>query len=49
MYQRVYELYASGLTLGQVARKIWGPSAKRNLADAHYRRALENDYPPIPR
>jgi hypothetical protein len=48
-YEKVYNLHKSGLSLGQVARKIWGPLATRNLADAHYRRPLKHGYPPISR
>jgi len=33
----VGELRGQGLTYGQIARRIWGDPAKRNLASAHYR------------
>lgn len=49
LYQKVHDLLKSGLTMGQVAHKVWGPKAKRNLADAHYRRALKRGLPPIKR
>jgi predicted amidophosphoribosyltransferase len=46
-YVTVYNLRKSGLTFGQIAKRLWGTPSKRNLASAHFQRALKKGYPPI--
>jgi hypothetical protein len=47
LYVVVYNLRKSGLTFGQIAKLLYGTPAKRNLAAAHYQRALKSGYPPV--
>jgi len=47
IYVTVYNLRKSGLTFGQIAQRIYRKPSKRNLAAAHYQRAISRGFPPI--
>jgi hypothetical protein len=47
VYERVYNLRKDGLSFGEIAQRIWDVPSKRNLASAHYQRAIKLGFPPI--
>ena len=46
-YEKVYNLRKDGLSFGEIAQRLWNDPSKRNLASAHYQRALKLGFPPI--
>jgi hypothetical protein len=47
LYQVVYNLRKSGLSFGQIARRIWDDASKDRQARAHYNQALKRGFPRI--